>query len=125
VTSPFSPTGTIVNGLSPAGVMERLASIENDLGERQDEFDQAAGDSARLVREWEYRLAVAQTKATTGTDANARKAAAFVAAASQEDGLFERLKEAEGQFAAARAAVKVLETRAMIGMGILKGLGRG
>jgi thermostable 8-oxoguanine DNA glycosylase len=122
MTFPNSPA---VNGLDSSRVMARLADIEEDLGERQHEYDTAAGDSARLVREWEYRLAVAQTKATTGTDANARKAAAFVAAASQEDGLFERLKEAEGQFAAARAAVKVLETRAMIGMGILKGLGRG
>lgn len=118
-------TTATVNGLSPAAVMQRLADIEADLGGRQHEYDQAAGDSARLVREWEYRLAIAQTKSTTGTDANARKAAAFVAAASQEDGLFERLKEAEGQFAAARAAVKVLEIRASIGQSILRGLGRG
>lgn len=111
-------------GLSPAAVMQRLAEIENDLGERQHEYDTAAGDSARLVREWEYRLAKAQANAK-GPDANARKAQAFVAAASQEDGLFDRLKEAEGSFAAARAAVKVLETRAIIGLGILKGLGRG
>lgn len=114
---------TPVNALSPAGVMQRLADIEADLGERQDEYDQAAGDAARLVRKWEHRLAIARVKAK-GNDADARKAAALLMAIEQND-LYEQLSEAEGAFAAARAAVKVLETRAMIGMGILKGLGRG
>lgn len=123
MTWPSQTAPAAVNGLSPGGVMQRLADIENDLGERQHEYDNAAGESARLVREWEYRLAISRVKAK-GNDADSRKAAALVMAIAQDD-LYDRLKEAEGQFAAARAAVKVLETRAMIGMGILKGLGRG
>jgi hypothetical protein len=111
------------NALDPAAVMQRLSDIEADLGLRLNDYTSAAGDAARLVREWEYRLAVARTKAQ-GPDTDARKAAALVMAITQDD-LYDRLKEAEGEFAASRAAVFTLEKRAMIGLGILKGLGRG
>ena len=106
----------------PAAVMERLAEIEKDLGERQPDYEAAADERARLIRDWEKRLAIA-TATAKGGDANARKQAALVMAAEQDD-LYERLKAAEGSYAACHAVVKVLETRATIGMSILRSHGR-
>lgn len=106
----------------PAAVMERLAEIERDLGERQNEYEDAARDRARLVRDWEKRLAIAQATAK-GSDAFARKQAALVIASDMDD-LYESLKTAEGAYAALHAVVKVLEVRATIGMSILRSQGR-
>jgi hypothetical protein len=108
--------------MSPAQIMERLGAIEVDLATRQNEFEQAAGDRARLIRDWERRVAIARRTAK-GNDADARKAAALVMAIDQDD-LYERLSEAEGQFDALRAVTRVLETRASIGQSILRGMGR-
>jgi hypothetical protein len=108
--------------MSPAQIMERLGAIEVDLASRQNEFEQAAGDRARLIRDWERRVAIARRTAK-GNDADARKAAALVMAIDQDD-LYERLSEAEGQFDALRAVTRVLETRASIGQSILRGMGR-
>jgi hypothetical protein len=107
---------------NPGLVMRRLAEIENDLAERQNEYEQAADDRARLVRDWERRIATATAQAKGG-DANARKQAALVMAATQDD-LYDRLKDAEARFAALHAVVKVLETRSTIGMSILRSQGR-
>jgi hypothetical protein len=109
--------------MNPAAVMERLAAIDQDLAERSNEFESAAGERARLVRDWDHRLAVAR-KTATGNDADARKAAALVMAIAQDD-LYERLSEAESVFEASRAATRLLEVRASIGQSILRGLGRG
>lgn len=106
----------------PAAVMARLAEIENDLAGRVNDYEAAAGERARLIRDWEKRLAISTAQAKGG-DANARKQAALVMAASQDD-LYDRLKVAEGAYAACHAVVRVLETRATIGMAILKTQGR-
>lgn len=108
--------------MEPAAIMQRLAEIEHDLGHRQLELEAAAGDRARLIRDWEKRLAVATAHAKGG-DANARKQAALVIAAEQDD-LYERLSAAEGSYAALWAVVRVLDTRATIGMALLKTQGR-
>ena len=106
----------------PGAVIGRLTEIENDLAERQNEFEQAAGDRARLTREWERRFAISLAQAK-GSDANARKASALVTAIEQDD-LYTRLKEAEASFEALRAVMKVLETRSVIGTSILRAQGR-
>lgn len=106
----------------PAAIMERLEQIERDLAERENEYGEAAGARARLVRDWEKRLARA-TAGAKGSDANARKQAALVLAAEQ-DGLYDDLREAEGAFAALHAVVRVMEQRATIGMALLKTQGR-
>lgn len=108
--------------MDSAQIMDRLGAIEEDLAGRQNEFEQAAGDRARLIRDWERRVAIARRTAK-GNDADARKAAALVMAIDQDD-LYERLSEAEGQFDALRAVTRVLETRASIGQSILRGMGR-
>lgn len=106
----------------PGAVLQRLAEIEHDFGELQNEYEDAAGDKARLIRDWEKRVAIATAKAKGG-DANARKQAALVMAAEQDD-LYDRLTDAESRYAACHAAVRVLETRATVGMAILKSQGR-
>ena len=106
----------------PGAVLGRLAEIENDLAERMNEYETAAGDRARLIRDWERRLAIS-TATAKGGDANARKQAALVMASAQDD-LYDRLRDAEGAYAALHAVVRVLETRATVGMAILKSQGR-
>jgi hypothetical protein len=111
------------NGHShPAAVVRRLEEIDRDLSERQNSYETAAGDRARLIRDWEKRLAVCMRTAK-GSDANARKASALVAATGQDD-LYERLTDAEGRFEALKAVSRVLEVRSAIGMSVLKSQGR-
>jgi len=106
----------------PGAVIAGLEAIEADLAQRQNELEESASNRARLVREWEKRLAAHRITAK-GNDADSRKAAALGAAIAQDD-LYERLIAAEGTFEGQRAVIKVLETRAMIGMAILRSQGR-
>lgn len=106
----------------PGAVMERLAEIEHDLGDRQNEYEEAARQRAHLIRDWEKRLARA-TAGAKGGDANARKQVALVMAAEQ-DGMYDELRDAEATYAACYAVIRVLETRASIGMSLLRSQGR-
>lgn len=106
----------------PGAVMARLAEIEHDLAIRQNDLEEAADARARLVRDWEKRLARSQATAK-GSDAFARRQAALVMAADQDD-LYDQLRDAEGAYAALHAVVKVLEVRATVGMAILKAQSR-
>lgn len=108
--------------MEPAAIMARLDEIERDLGSRQNDLEKAAGDRARLIRDWEKRLAISSAVAQ-GRDAKAREKAALVLAAEQDD-LYDRLTEAEGAFAALQAVVRVMDTRSTIGMALLKSHGR-
>jgi hypothetical protein len=105
--------------LSYVQITDRLEQIEADLGERQTEFSKAAEDYHRLVRDYELRHARAMQVASGGT-ATEKKAQATIAVAASDDDLYARFLAAEGAYEGARAAVRVLETRAMIGMALLK-----
>lgn len=107
---------------SPGQVIARLDEIERDLAERQNDYERAADEKARLSRDWEKRFAICMKK-VTGPNEAARKAHAFVAAVEQDD-LFERLTDAEARYDALRVVVKVLEDRSTIGMSILRAQGR-
>jgi hypothetical protein len=104
-------------------ILERLEAIEADLEARQTDYEAAAGEMHRLIRDFELRIARTslQTKADTATE---KKWRALDAVAASDDGLYERLKEAEGKYEALKAAVRVLEQRATIGMSILKAASR-
>jgi hypothetical protein len=104
-------------------IQARLEAIEDDLGHRQAEFEQAAGDYHRAVRDYELRLA--RTKLTArGDTETAKKDRALDAIAAADDGLYERLTDAEQRYEALKAAIRVLEQRAMIGMSLLKQFSR-
>ena len=100
-------------------ITERLEEIEKDLGERQEPYSLAAEAHVRTNREIELRMARVKlaTKADTQTE---KKDKALDAIAAAGDGLYERHVDAEAEFEGARAAIKVLETRATIGMALLK-----
>jgi hypothetical protein len=116
---------TVDTHTRPGAVQDRLAAIELDLSERQPEFEKAADDRARLVRDWDRRLAL-HMKRAGGSNAEARKANGFVAALEQDNGeLYEAWKDAEARYDALRVVVKTLEVRATIGMSILRAQGRG
>lgn len=107
----------------PGIVIQTLGDIERDLAERQNDYEQAAFDVAQYTRDWERRLAEKRITAE-GRDADARKAQTLVDAINV-DGLYESLALAQATFDAQKAVIKVLESRAMIGMAILKAQGRG
>ena len=107
----------------PGAVVDRLDEIERDLANRQPEYEQAADDRARLVRDWDKRLAIHQRTAK-GSNSEVRKAVALASAIEQDD-LYERLKDAEARFEALRVVMRTLETRATIGQSILRAQGRG
>lgn len=104
-------------------IVERLERIEADLGERQEPFAEAAAKYHKLVRDYELRLARAYVASTAKT-VNGKKNEARIAVAAAEDGPLQKLSEAEGDYEGNKAAVRVLEQRAMIGMSLLKGVGR-
>jgi hypothetical protein len=108
---------------NPGLVIGRLEEIQNDLAERQNEYEQAADDRARCIRDWEKRLAISHAKFATGSDAATRKANAVMRAIEQDD-LYERLSDAEARYDALRVVMKTLEARSMIGMAILRSQGR-
>jgi hypothetical protein len=100
-------------------IQERLNEILEDLGKRQGEYEQAAEQKHKLIRDYELRLARTSLTAR-GDTATEKKWRALDAIAAAEDDIYGRMKEAEGKYEGLKAAVKVLETRATIGMSLLK-----
>jgi hypothetical protein len=100
-------------------IVERLEAIEEDLETRQTDFEASAGEYHRLTRDYELRLARASL-AARGDTATERKWRALEAVAASGDGIYESLKVAEGKYEGLKAAVRVLEQRATIGMSLLK-----
>lgn len=109
--------------MNPVDIMDRLEAIERDLARRQNEYEQAAGDRARHVRDWDKRLAI-HGRTAKGTSADVRKAVALSNAIEADD-LYERLTDAEARFEALRVVMRTLETRATIGQSLLRAQGRG
>lgn len=99
----------------PAAVMARLAEIENDLAARQNALEESGLTWYRAKRDREHRRAVAFLSAE-GTVAE-RNAIADRETAREG-------AEAEAEWEALRAVVRVLDTRASIGQSILKAQGR-
>jgi hypothetical protein len=112
-----------VTALSDPGlVLRRLEEIQADMAERQNEYEQAADDRARALRDWDKRLAICHAKFAVGTDAASRKANALMRAIEQDD-LYERLSDAEARYEALKVVMKNLESQSMIGMAILRSQG--
>jgi hypothetical protein len=101
--------------LSPAQIQERLESIEIDLGTRQNLYEQAAERWYRVLRDREHKHAVEFMRAEGNTTERREKA-------REQTALIGMVEEAE--YEGLRAAIKVMETRAMIGMALLKSAGR-
>ena len=99
----------------PGNVMARLEAIESDLAVRQNAWESAArkwfGIQGDLRKEWATAFLTAEGNSTE------KRAAADKATAG-------RGGPEQAEYEAIRAVVKVLETRATIGMSILKAQGR-
>ena len=101
--------------LTPAQIEQRLEAIDRDLALRQNLYEAAAERYHRAIREREHRHAVEYMGASgnsTDRREHARRESALIGI------------DAEAEFEGLRAAIKVLETRAMIGMSLLKSAGR-
>lgn len=95
----------------PAAVQDRLAEIEHDLAIRQNALEAAAMTWYRVKREREKQRALAFLQAE-GTVAERNAVADSTIAAEGAT--------AEAEYEALKAVVRTLETRANIGMAILK-----
>jgi hypothetical protein len=101
----------------PRSVMERLAQIDYDLAMRQNLYEEAAGAWFTAQREIKRQWAVALLASEAGT-VTEKKAEADIVAATCPGA------ERESEYVALKAVIGVLETRATIGMSILKAQGR-
>jgi hypothetical protein len=95
--------------------MERLEAIEKDLAMWQNEIAELARQAMIKKRDREHDEAVAFI-AAEGTDTKRRMVAKRDTAQIG--------KEEEAAYVGANAVIRVLEQRAMIGMGLLKSHGR-
>lgn len=100
---------------TPQQIQARLSDIDNDLAVRQNAFESAARNWYRAKRDREHDRAVAFITAT-GTVAERNAVAEAETARIGSD--------AEAEFEAIKAVVRVLETRANIGMSLLRSQGR-
>lgn len=101
--------------LTPAQIEQRLQELEQDLGNRQNLYAEAAEKWHRILRDREHRHAVEFMRAEGSVTERRERA-------RQETALIGMAEEAE--YEGLRAAIKVMETRAMIGMALLKSAGR-
>lgn len=102
----------------PAAVMARLEEIDSELAVLQNTFEDAAMRWFKLKRQREHQQAVHFMKANEQPTAAAREARAkeLTSLIGMEE---------EAMYEAAKAKVRVLETRTSIGQSILKAQGRG
>lgn len=100
---------------TPQQVQERLEAIERDIAERQGEYENAALEWYRRKRDREHDEALAFL-AVEGTDTKRRMIAKRESAHIG--------KEEEARYEALRAVMRTLDTRAAIGMSLLKAQGR-
>jgi hypothetical protein len=102
--------------LTPAQIEQRLEDIEHDLGDRQNAYASASEKWHRACREREHQHAVEFMRAAGATVTERKEQARELTALI---GITE-----EAEYEGLRAAIKVMETRAMIGMALLKSAGR-
>ena len=102
--------------LTPAQIQGRLEEIEQDLAKRQNLYEEAAEKWHRIVRDKEYKHALAFVGSTAETTTERREIAKL------ESALIGQAEEAEYQ--GLKVAISVMEARAMIGMALLKSMGR-
>ena len=100
---------------APSPIISRLASIENDLAQRQNVLETAARAWFIAKRDREKEYAIEYMRAEGPVEA--RKAQAI--RATSHIGVTE-----EAEYEALRAVVRVLETRASIGQSLLRSQGR-
>lgn len=115
--APRRHRGRSVTLSDPAAVMARLDEIDTALQERQNAYERAARSWYGAQREI-VRVRAVKLLASTAVSVTEKKADADLAAYDVEGA------SAEAEYEALRAAVKVLELRATIGMSILKAQGR-
>lgn len=102
--------------LEPAEIEQRLQELEQDLGHRQNAYASAAERSSLVCRKREHQHAVEFMKATGGTVTERKEQA------REQTSLIGMEEEAEHE--GLKAAIKVMDTRSMILMALLKSAGR-
>lgn len=102
--------------LTPAQIEARLVELEEDLATRQNAYERAAEAWYRILREREYQYAVEFMRAHGKTVTERREAAREITSLL---GVNE-----EAEYEGLRAAIKVMDARAMIGMALLKSANR-
>jgi hypothetical protein len=101
--------------VDPATIMRRLDEIEVDLAVAQNELEGIALAWFRAKREREVAEAMEFTRAEGPVEARRMQARRIAASIGVEQ---------EARWEAKRAVVRVLESRANVGMALLKSMGR-
>jgi len=100
---------------TPAQVMARLEEIENDLANRQNVLESAACQWFVAKREREHKRAVEFLKA----EGSVAERNAIADRSTAREGA-----QQEAEYEALKAVVRTLDTRASIGMSLLRAQGR-
>lgn len=100
--------------LTPAQIQERLQQIEEDLGHRQNAYASAAENWYRILRTREHEHAVEFMKAEGQVTERKQQAAERTALIGMAE---------EAEYEGLKAAIRVMEARATIGMALLKAAG--
>jgi len=108
--------------LSYVEVTGRLEAIEDDLAKRQDEWEKAVDDFARVTGEWKLRYA--RTYLQTEGTVKEREQQTVVTIAAAPDDLYDRYTDAEARVATRRSVYEVLDKRASVNQSLLKAMTR-
>lgn len=103
--------------LTPAQIEQRLQELEEDLALRQGAYESAAEKWYRKLREREYQHAVEFMRASGDTVTERKEQAREVTSLI---GITE-----EAEYEGLKAAIRVMEQRAMIGMALLRSANAG
>lgn len=108
--------------LSAGQIQSRLMAIDADLETRQPEYEKAAEQFHHAKRNYEHALARAYVQCQ-GSNQKERESKALleVVKARKE---YDALVIAEASYEAHKAANRTLDTRAAIGMSLLRSMGR-
>ena len=102
-----------------AAVRQRLEEIEQDLGDRQNDFGMKCADYFRAKRHYEEAYAKAYVSAE-GKNTDERKARALLSLMPSD--AYKALVVAEAAYEGAKAIQRTLETRASVGQSLLRAI---
>lgn len=98
---------------------ERLSEIEQEMSDKQADYEKYAEEAVRLDKRFALRMAQGKLAAKGATETE-KKDKVLVEIASAGDSFYESYVESQALYEGRRALMKTLESRAMIGMALLK-----
>lgn len=101
------------------GYQKRLADIEQEMSDKQPDYEKYAENAVRTDKQFALRMAQGKLQAKGATETE-KKDKVLVEIASAGDDFWTAYVEGQALYEGRRALMKTLESRAMIGMALLK-----